>query len=1557
MSGRKAFASSGRKDAFATSVSRGGFGALSSVSALSYLADPPDFSSLDPNAAVSFKNLSLKKDNATKSRALSEIIEYVKKTPFVDGTGDALLFAWTKLYPRASIDNSTHVRELAHTLQHELMPWGRRRSEKQIPYLVGPWLFGTFDRHRPVAKAASEGLSSSLKTPEKLTAFVKKCQPHIIEYAIQAAQETIESLCDDRERAARPDEARAKFLRVMGGVISLEAHIFDMTNEQERSSVSEKHDRFLSLDKIWQMACVEDVVVRRAVFRLLSICLDEKQELISSLKLRLRKFVLCGGLDCDQSGSAVEYLRLLIKLTQKFPNLWLPSAKEPPKKSPLSLLRAFAERGSQGGGVAYWVCLDKLLAIVPFQEFTYDAVTSFAHSLRIGASNRLEPRQTAVEAWACYIDVVQRLSDQVNEAEGANLLCEWLLPLSTAHINQEPSLWITGAQIPVLLRAQNVMTKPRTRDALHTHWKTLADELLTRMTTSLPEQSKDYEKSQNSVAEAGERWFSLVGTMLQKQIDSETIVGPSRKIVLEAAKILERRKFKPFGIASTIESAARKCLVLFRREETEILLELVRRNMECVITSPSAKFMFVSISALSAAPELELRSYYAETWPKLISAILDQKTESRVSESEAIIILISIGEDITQLSRSHRDLQQFIFKMCTQCANGTSTDWKLLEAAFTYSALADESARRVVEVLVDKMNPREDNIYILHALEVIAQHRPELLTTNNALHVNLVTKLLSTTGISGQHATSIRNMLEDTKPSCGKSAVATIVQSNLSTITSHTLDLDTLVDQAVAASNAGKSALETLLPDLNIWMQELHYLFRQVPKPSLSLSNSLGGALFLISAPEQSNNVSQFTQRDHSGAMIPVRMALYVCRLFARGLGWDTLPMERQVDTIYFILLTAQLAADQLTLMGEDGLWKTLSHSEALAQAEEVIDSAQILVDRIISSSDGWTRRSLFDKLVKMMIEESKLLNPANWYAARCLTSLFQAYSSAHGLSSVDEVVLNSLDLIKSTEETALGAVAVFAGFSELLSSNKSVISFCNKMVSEMLGAKPSQAITLLHLVLLNAVSSCFEIGYLPVANNRLVFATREIIAWFADPEELDHKIASEACRALHRLLPCMASIYGSYWEDTLRFCTYLLQRAEGDPVDTRLPYVHAALKLELTLNSMEDPNDDLIDALVYSEKDRSLAILDLLALSRGPESQPQILVEALLCRRVEKIPIKYVQNLSGLYHLIASDSRDIQTAAFGLIHKELPEKQQQIAVDAILNKIDARLPDELLSLLLEPPTLEYYSDDALALFPGAIRSYLLAWHLIFDAFSTAPHKVREDYTTQLKIRNLITPLLDFMYDVLGHSAASAIKLEREGLDSSHILNYDIHVADAEPEEKNMEWLLLHLFFLTLKYVPGLFKIWHINCRSKQTKNAVQSWVEEYYSPLIISMVLNDVIEWAKTQSQDQSRGEDEKELNIKVNKAAREVIAGYEVDDLEASICIKLAQDFPLGGVTVNGIKRVVVAEKKWKSWMIITQGVIMFSVRFEKNLSPLSHFLAGFDSDAFRLLANFGT
>ncbi|KAK6852810.1 hypothetical protein PG995_011361 [Apiospora arundinis] len=1544
----KAQAASG-KAAFAAPGAGGfgGFGAFSSASSgsnLSYLSEPPNLSAIsDANAAVSFKNLS-KKDATTKTKALEELVAFVEAHPYEadGGAEEAILDAWVQLYPRISIDNSRRVRELSHTLQLELVRSARKRMERRIPKIVGTWLAGTFDRDRGVARVATDGLASFLTTPEKVLQFWRKCQPQILEYASEAIIETTDTLSD--ERSTNKDDAEAKYYRVIGGSLALVLNLIEKLDAADIEKSQENYDAFFESEKVWTSAVVNENFVRKQSHQLVRTCLDKMPAMIEDKLSQLSKIYIAEGLKSDQTGSSTDFIATLLALTAKHPTIWTTDYKS--KRTPLSRLQLFLEKGSQGGNASQWESVDKLLNTLPdgVLPTELEGATKCIESLKAGVVRREEPRSNAVAAWSCYLSLVRYFIVKLDtEGSAIKLAQDCLFPLTAQYLSPPPegSAWASGCQIPVVIKAYTSSAVSPKKEVVHATellWETLRDQFRERMKGSLPEASKDHEKSQKAVADEGGRWFALTGKILEghsKTIKTDRPIPdipakPSVELLVGALDLLETRQWKPFGAAATIQSAFKTSSFLFASPHAD---EFLRRLEDAVSTggpallkSSSAPYLFSSIVDLGEVQGRQAE--FARVWKAMISSVLSVD-DSKLAV-KAVTMLISSNASAS-LAHQNQDLQAHLVRFCLECTEGSSSvDWKLYDGVLGYNALTDESTKKLIKELVHRLDKLggQPSSGVCKGLLLIAQNDPQLLSTDDEIHMSLMTSILSLSEQSSDpDLISLKALLD--KPSTKPNKIE-IIQHNLNDVSLSSLTIETLVQQAMHLGDAAADVkvLESIMPDVECWKQELATLCESTPNPSLSLTSSLSGSYFLV-APATSEATAEM-KRDRGGCSIAGRMAIYLTKMLTSGLDLGPLPIEKQAELLVCLGVTAELAADQLTVMEKNKVWASIKSEATQSYAEELVSSSRKLLSSRTDDASGWrdgsgSRNSeIIHAIFNRLLETTKSTTTFGLYHARVLSELVQALTERHGFPGSAEDWLNQLQVLKSSPSTILPAAAILTGAGETLSASKTVNNFCNRLVSDVAGATIQSDKTLGLLVVLNACMSVYEAGELPVANNRLVFAVKQITSWLESPEQLDYRLATESCRALRYLLPCIKDVYGSYWERAVDFCLYLFTKKTGDSLDCQLPCINAALRLLTTIQGLEEPNDDLVDVLQSTAEARSTAIVELLNLSHEQETQPMEIVATMVCRLVEKIPLDHVKDLSDLYGLVSADSRTVQTAAFSVLHKALPAAQEQLSLDVLLDKKTAKLPDELLSLLLEAPTLEAYSDEALARFPTPIRSYLLSWHLVFDAFRAASFKLRSDYADILKSENYIGPLMEFTFDVLGHSAANGLNLDKENLTAEHITSYDIKLAETELEEKNMQWLLVHLFYLVLKYVPGLFKAWYIDCRSKQTKIAVEGWVAKYFSPIIVSETLDDVTKWAESQ---EAPADDEKELIVRVSRAAKEITVGYEVDEHEASIAIRVPPAFPLDGVSVGTVNRLAVSEKKWQAWILATQGVITFS------------------------------
>ncbi|KAF4583133.1 C3HC4 type (RING finger) zinc finger containing protein [Ophiocordyceps camponoti-floridani] len=1498
-----------------------GFGSSSSGSALSYLAEPPSFAAVtDPNVVVILKN-ALKKDSTTKTKALEDLLAHVRAHPFDQGgVDDALLDIWAQLYPRISIDNSRRVRELSHLLQFQLMASARKRMERHVPRIVGSWLAGLYDRDRVVARAVDQGLSSLLVSQDKIIAFWKKCQSQILDFAIEAAQETQDTLSDERTTTA--EDAEAKYNRVIVGSLSLVMSLLRLGDGVVDRS-RQKLDAYFDEDVVWQSITSKDALVRKTVCQLLLLCLERQLPYADST--RAKQAFVTGGLKTSQSGTAMDFVRALTKLTERDPMIWAAGANT--KKSPLVRLQSFIAKGSQGSPAEFWSCLDQLLASLPVDGLTRDAASDLLSALRTGVTGREEPRSNGSVAWRCYSDALQRCLRALSEEDRRQLLADHLFDLQEYFIfgatdkRLAMPLGPNATSLLVEIHLGLTQLSPELAEALAHEWERLASTLTGQLDHSCPEADTRFAKS---------------STLKESQTESEDYrddaTGTSIKIILHSIDVLERRKLEPVGAAQILEYALSYSPHLFTSDISRRLVDFFTSSAGAIaglIDSPSAQSLFSSLSILASVPGLQEEFEMVwQTWSRAFLAL--PKGELRNS---ALARLVS-QEKAAPLASQSRQLQELIHSQVIEAVESGDVGVNesvsaLVQAALTSRALeadmTSKTAGRLVEML-GKETPQTESV--LDMLEIFAKRRPELFSQTEDVHADLVPHLLRLCEC-GDDATSskaakIRSLLGVAAE--GSLPAVDIIQTNLERVGPQSLEIMTLAVQAQDAVNANMR-WEDVLPNVETWEAELAPLLERPINPSLAIVSPIGGAVALpriSSAPESRSRLP----RDRQGRCVAARMAIYTQSVLGSATNVQ-LPRQLHLQLLHLQLLSVQLASDQLACLEDDGLWESMD-DEAVAQAEELITVSRDMICAMIAQTKGWDKTSDDDAssivhgLVDLTMKEAAELTTRGVYNCRVSSELLKSLVDAHGaVPGLDEMYLDP-ELLKVKLETFLPVVGLLTGLGESLRSSKVMNNFCNRLISDIADAAPDDFQTRLTTILLTFCAQIYDSDELPVANNRIVFAVRQISSWTEDGN-LDASFNGDICRLLGQLLPCMKDVYGPYWEKTLRFCMALWQRAKEHGLQDAAPFLYESMKLFKVLEELTDANDDLHDALLDAAEGKCHGLLELMRMPRDESSKPLEMMDKILCQEVETIPVARLPSPEELFPLMASVSRDVQTAAFSLLHKKIPHHQEEQSIDLLVEKTDGRLPDELLSLLKDGPTLEDFSDEALSLFPLSVRCYLLSWKLLFDELETPSFKIRNDLTEHLKTTDLLKPFLDFLFDVLGHSAAHPLKLDKEDIRQAELCNYDMQRAASVPPEKNMHWLLAHLYYLVLLHTPGLFRSWYLDCRSKQTKMSVSSWTTKYISPLIISSALEKVQSWADDQPTPPASTE--KELAIKVSKTAREVTAGYEVDESHAAIVIRVPADYPIGVVTVSGLRRVAVTERKWQSWIMTTQGVITFS------------------------------
>jgi hypothetical protein len=661
-----------------------------------------------------------------------------------------------KLYPRTSIDNSRRVRELSHVVQLELMKSARKRMEKRIPKLAGSWLAGTFDKDRVVSRAANTGLSSFLTTDEKATQFWKKLQGQILDYALETVRETPDTLSD--ERSTTKDDAESKYYRVVGAALSLALNLLHKVGIDD---VRKQFDEFLGAESVWALAAAEDSWVRKSVYQLAQTCLEKQPELVNTHIPQVGRALVSDALKVKQIGSAPDYVRVLTALSKSHPEVW------GTKKHPLSRLQPFVEKGSQGSGPTIWEDLRQLITVVTQETVPLDVASNFLKALRAGISGREEPRAHAPHSWGCYLGscllVLGKLSSEKSRPE---FLKESFYPLTEQYFYPLPerSSWNIAAPLTPVPKTWALSLLPKawatvasyedreTRQSFEGEWQRLAESFTSRMANSLPEVSKDFELSQQAVADEGERWFSIIGVLLRQVIDAdstselarylrETLFEASDKVIQASLDLLNKRNFKPFGAAAVIAAAARYWTPFLENDKNSVITSLFPTDrpeeLKTMLASPSALHLLSCLEWY--APNYT--SQYTSIWRSLVDTLL-QSEDSRPNKTDLIAALMT-PQKASTLAQEHNALQDYLVTSCLEAINETPANLSLIETALRLNLLTDASLRRLITQIVELLGSLGDSTTTaLQALQQLLFSRSHF-AQDEPLQAQLIAKLLA----------------------------------------------------------------------------------------------------------------------------------------------------------------------------------------------------------------------------------------------------------------------------------------------------------------------------------------------------------------------------------------------------------------------------------------------------------------------------------------------------------------------------------------------------------------------------------------------------------------------------------------------------------------------------------------------------------------------------------------------------------------------------------------------------------------------------------------------
>ncbi|KAK5048652.1 hypothetical protein LTR84_005743 [Exophiala bonariae] len=1508
-SSARAASASAAAAAFGSSSSSFGFGGSfqTAPSSLSYITEFPDLSSIsDPNVIVSLRNLG-KKDSTTKSKALEELQEYITSAQVVES---GLLDAWVSLYPRTSIDNSRRVRQLSHTVQGALTVSSGKRIAPLLPRVIGSWLSGAYDSDKAVARAAQESIATSFSTDEKRRALWKVYKDALVKYAQDAIlDQTPQTLSD--ERSTSPDDAEAKFIRVVGNGMHMLTQTIKL-NFEGASSAPEDVRELVTNKRLWEYAYHSDPSLRRGTYSLIVLCI---RSFPSDLDYKIVSTTFVGkALHISQLGSSTQLSEALLSLTNVRPELW--TSDYTLKTSSSKRLQQYLRNGSQHGLVAWWKNTALLLRKLPSSILSPNSddrvvnqqdVSLILDSLRTGISHRDEPRNNLDTAWNVYVETAFWLIDQLPSAESNELLFnENLLPVILHYISPNPqiSAWVVPTlSAPKICSLALLATLQRGLVALfRTTWENIAQSIADGMRLSLPESSADFKKSQDAVIACTLRFLRLRTLVLQGDCPAddtrpqllEILRASDDFLTATAIHILKARNGKPYGAAAFLETM----ITQPEHSESSSLTNFLAADVPTLIDSPSAEY-FIGI-------QLQAKNNLSQTISTLIHPELNQY------KVNALVRLLSqaSSQDISQSD----DLTQFISQRIVEHLDEEVTQ-ALTKAALQNPKLKDsESSSLWYGRLLNRLHQETDPMTQHSTLEFMSSLLPTSNSTLPTLSETSGTALLSSLLIlsDSQHtavaelSASLASKLRSL-PSVGESVNAVSSKELIAEQLSGEgapLPIFTVID--LANEEFGKAKQETtasypsILPSKDQWSTALEPYLSTARNTSLAITSPLQGLLFLI-APDISITIATPTT-DAEGFSLLFRLTLYTTKVLSNATILEHVSEEQKISTFRHYPLAFQLLNEKFTLDSANKLW--------LNNSLEIIDEAADVLAQGSTLLQDWSQTEAMVTLWSDLIHSTSSLSPPAYLDGLAFTDIMSRHIDVQGpapiLTAFEKDIANvhrstnlvrSVSLLSATHDYLIGAQNGRRILNEL-------IALCTELKTSQ---EPS--VTVGRLVLLNTLLGGNADALETIPNQRVVFLMQALLRLLGDTSD-DTAVQCEVMKLLDPVISATADIYGDHWEQIL---DHLSKVWVNDNQQDNLPLLHASLRLYgrlKTLSNVEDINEDLSEAWASKKpelEDGLKQCLESFSESAPGINQPRRITADLLRRHIVQISPSHDPKL---YLLLSSAEDSVRGAAYDLLHRSIPKEQEGISLDLALEKVAVHLPTDLTNLLIDTPSPSEHTPAT------ARQSYLLAWHLVFDHFTTASYQLREAYSVDIKSQNILPGLLNLICDVCRITSGRPLDVSKVDVKS-------FEPSSAETEQAEEQHLVVHLYYCSLLFLPSLTRSWFIEQKNR-VKTPLETWTQKYFTSTLTSTAIATVTEWVAAQPQDDT----EAAITVKSSTNGSEAVASIAVDPESPpiSLAITLPSSYPLESPTVSSRTRVGVSEKNWQSWLRTFQ-IIIFS------------------------------
>lgn len=820
-------------------------------------------------------------------------------------------------------------------------------------------------------------------------------------------------------------------------------------------------------DKVWKLSIHADPFVRRALYRLLSVALAKHKNSLNPSVISAN--ILTSGLHANQAGSALDFAKVVSTLSAELPNVWTIHYTGSGKKSAQNRLCYFLKKGSQGGPPEFWTQISSLISSLPLSvllneeedDHTSDSDaekrphSQVLNALHEGLSSKDEPRSNQSSAWNCYLDVFELLqASRPKSADYQQFYEDSVFPIVPQYIRPSPefSRWTVSGiyQKDICLRACNIalLDDPH---AFGKQWRDLSGKIVEDLKTSLPEQSKEHTKSQDSLSAETDRWYQLQGALLGGPASKFIRLIVEQSILCEVESIvgiLKARHGKPYGAAAALEACI-KCtteITMGNQAIKTTLLQFVNHDIPGLVLSPSAKYLIHILGLLEGKDDV------SQAYEKSLRNL----TDAAESPSKANAMQTFISSQRLANSKSLFTIVMDSLRQALKTDDGAS--WILVMAAVVNSAAPRILTDGILAAIADHLSTSEESSAGLHGLELAAKQNQSVIQdfAASARGSRLLSTLLvlseSSDSTESRRAKGLSILVERAMAATVSSGQTTkplleMISSSIGSATAGSLSVDSVVSRAQnlyeqTSQEEMPDLAAGLLPDLAQWTAVMKPFVTRVPNPSLAITNPFGGALSFIPHASQTS-VEEPVPRDSDGYSSAFRVVLYTLKLIETTKIFDYATSEHRGLICKNIALLLQLAGDNLSISGSMPLWDSLDPDLEADIVDLVAKMQRLLASWLQADSPSL---DFLPAVQTQLLENANGLTATSYYSARAYSAMTIELRELHGHVVHD----NDTEILRKMRKS----VDVFAAAAYLTSvkESKELQRLGNELLADLTG-------------------------------------------------------------------------------------------------------------------------------------------------------------------------------------------------------------------------------------------------------------------------------------------------------------------------------------------------------------------------------------------------------------------------------------------------------------------------------------------------------------------------